>query len=87
MKSVSFSLEESQLIVEALLFTANTDVCSDHTSVHRTRMIDLAKNIYTKFNNPAIKNIYVFKDEVGDDDTTPLIIETFSNIPQQSLVE
>jgi hypothetical protein len=86
MKSISFSLEESQLIIEALLFTAGTGVCSEHTDVHRAKMFVLAENINNKFDKPALHNIYMYKDDFADDVNTSLILEKFSNMPVSDII-
>ena len=45
MKGLQLNTEEKQLLVESLLFAASCDVCSDHTPVHRKRMIELAEKV------------------------------------------
>lgn len=84
MKGIQFSLEEKQLIVEALLFTSSADVCSDHTEAHRIKMIDIA----AKLNDTLGKlyNIYVYKNSIVEDNTTNMIVEKFNNIPLQDII-
>ena len=86
MKSISLSLEESQLVIEALLFTVGTDVCSDHTDVHRAKMLALAESINSKFDKPTLHNIYLYKDPFASDNSTSLILEKFSNVPLNDII-
>lgn len=86
MKSVSFTLEEGQLIIESLLFTANTDVCAEHTLIHRNKMLNLAETLNNKFDKPVLHNIFIFKDGVGEDKNTPDVIKKFSNVPLHDII-
>jgi hypothetical protein len=86
MKSISLSLEESQLVIEALLFTVGADVCSDHTDVHRAKMLTLAESINNKFDKPALHNIYLYKDSFVADPNTSLILEKFTNVPLNDII-
>lgn len=86
MKSINFSLEESQLIIEALLFAACTDVCSDHTEAHRAKMLELASNLNTKFDKPGLHNIFLFKDNPIEDKEFTFLVEAFPNLPLQDII-
>jgi hypothetical protein len=87
MKSIGFTLEESQLIIEALLFTASVDVCSDHTEVQRAKMVELAGVLNNKFDKPRLNNVYIFNEDVPECETTLKIINSFSNIPLQDIIK
>lgn len=85
MKGLQFTLEEKQLLLEALLFTTSCDVCSDHTLGHRKKMLELAK----KINDPEIKlhNIYVYDSGICEDEIAPKkIINSFPNLPVQAVI-
>ncbi len=86
MKNINFSIEESQLIIEALLFAACTDVCSDHTEAHRAKMIELASNLNSKFDKPQLHNIFLFKDNPVEDKEAALLTEAFPNLPLQDII-
>lgn len=86
MKSINFSLEEVQLIIESLLFTSGTDICSEHTDAQRVKMINLAETLNNKFDKPNLHNIYLYKDMAMLDKTTPLIIEKFTNLPHSDII-
>lgn len=86
MKSINFSLEEVQLIIESLLFTSGTDVCSEHTDAQRIKMINLAESLNNKFDKPNLHNIYLYKDMSVSDKTTPVITEKFSNLPLSDII-
>lgn len=77
MKGLQFTVEEKQLLVEALLFTSCTDVCSDHTSTHRLKMIELAERLNK--DNGKLYNVYIFKEDVEEKETE-LILSKFANI-------
>lgn len=83
MKGIQFTLEEKQLIVEALLFTSSADICSDHTDTHRIKMVEIA----TKLNETLGKlyNIYMYKNSIVEDATTDIILEKFNNVPLQNI--
>lgn len=83
MKGIQFTLEEKQLIVEALLFTSSADICSDHTDAHRIKMVEIA----TKLNEALGKlyNIYMYKNSIVEDATTDIILEKFNNVPLQNI--
>lgn len=85
MKSTNFSLEEQQLIVEALLFAAGTDVCAEWTSKQDQMMLDIAK----KLNNEDIKlnSIYLFEGGVFDEPAVAeRLIKDFPNLPRNSII-
>lgn len=80
MKGLQFTVEEKQLLLEALLFTMSCDVCSDHTLGHRKKMFEIAK----KLNDPNQKlyNIYIYESGISEDEIdTKKIIKEFSNLP------
>jgi hypothetical protein len=87
MKNLQFTVEEKQLIVEALLFMSVTDVCSEHTQVHRLKMIELAEKLNT--NLGKLHNIYLFKTlaEEPIEPETQLVLSKFKNLPQQDIIE
>ena len=85
MKGLQLSLEEKQLILEALLFTMHVDVCNEHTLGHRKKMLEIAK----KINDPDIKlhNIYIYESGLCEDEIAPKkIIEAFPNLPVQTVI-
>lgn len=85
MKGVQFTIEEKQLLVEALLFTASCDVCSDHTNRHRAEMVNLAE----KINNVDQKlyNVYVYSTDLLDDKKiTETILKKFPNLPKHTVI-
>jgi hypothetical protein len=84
MKGLQFTTEEKQLLIEALLFTSCSEVCSDHTDVHRLKMISLAEKINDVPNK--LYNIYTYKTNVDDDKFTDLAIEKFTNLPIHDII-
>jgi hypothetical protein len=85
MKGVQFTIEEKQLLIEALLFTASCDVCSDHTNKHRVDMVSLAE----KLNDPGQKlyNIYLYETDILEDKViTENIKKKFTNLPRQTVI-
>lgn len=86
MKSINLTLEESQIIIESLLFTACTDVCSDHTEKHRAKMLELASILNTKFDRPQLHNIFLFKDNPIEDKEVTKLVEVFPNMPLQDII-
>jgi len=88
MKGLQLHIEEKQLLVESLLFTASCDVCSDHTPAHRKRMIDLAEKINDK--NTKLYNIYVYETgvtEISDEPSIESILTKIPNIPKQTAIK
>jgi hypothetical protein len=88
MKGLQLDIEEKQLLVESLLFTASCDVCSDHTPAHRKRMIDLAEKINDK--NTKLYNIYVYETgvtEISDEPSIESILTKIPNIPKQTAIK
>ena len=87
MKNLQFTVEEKQLIVEALLFSAVTDVCSEHTQVHRLKMIEIAEKLNT--NLGKLHNIYLFKPilEEYTEKEVYLAMNNFKNLPIQDIIE
>lgn len=85
---VQLSIEDKQLIIECLLFTACTDVCSEHTTAQQARMIKIAELLNKDNNDTPLKNIYVFSDSAVpfDDKCTPLILEKFKNLSSNSFL-
>lgn len=85
MKGLQFTTEEKQLIIEALLFTSCTDICSEHTDVHRKKMFELAEKLNTDVNK--LYNIYLFAEAIADDDgMTKLVTEKFNNLPIHDII-
>lgn len=85
MKSSQFSLEEQQLIVEALLFAAGTDVCAEWSPKQDQMMLDIAK----KLNNESIKlsSIYLFEGGPFDQpDVAERLVKEFPNLPRTSVI-
>jgi hypothetical protein len=84
MKGLQLSTEDKQLVIEALLFTASSDVCSEHTALHRKKMIQLAE----KLNVDAGKlyNIFIFNEKKFEEVETKLILEKFKNIPLHDII-
>jgi hypothetical protein len=85
MKGLQLNTEEKQLLVEALLFTASCDVCSDHTPVHHKRMLDLAEKINDK--NIKLHNIYIYETGINDDIITEEVTRKIPNIPRQTVIK
>jgi hypothetical protein len=84
MKGIQFTLEEKQLIVEALLFTSSADICSDHTEAHRLKMVDIAIKLNESLGK--LYNIYLYKTSIVEDNTTNIIMEKIKNIPYQDII-
>jgi len=79
-------IEDKQFLVEALLFTAHSDVCSDHTEVHRKRMFELAELIND--NNIRLNNIYIFNDGSTQESVTPTgLTKKFPNLPVETIIQ
>ena len=85
MKGLQLNTEEKQLLVESLLFTASCDICSDHTPVHRKRMLDLAEKINDK--NIKLHNIFIYETGVCDDFTVDELNNRIPNIPRQTVIK
>jgi hypothetical protein len=85
MKGLQLNTEEKQLLVESLLFTASCDICSDHTPVHRKRMLDLAERINDK--NIKLHNIFIYETGVSDDFTVDELNNRIPNIPRQTVIK
>ena len=88
MKGIQFTLEEKQLLVEALLFTACTDVCSDHTDAHRAKMLQLAEALNWEVGK--LHNIYLYKNKdllFEDPDIANKLLNNFKNIPVTEIVD
>jgi hypothetical protein len=85
MKGLQLTTEEKQLILEALLFTSHVDVCSDHNSAHRRRMVDLALKINDV--NQKLHNIYIYESNCNDDEIpAEEMIKTFPNLPVHTAI-
>lgn len=84
MKGIQLTLEEKQILTEALLFTAVTDVCSEHTVSQCQRMIELAQRINNT--DQKLHNIYIYEDSVEDELTTGNLIKAFPNLPRQTVI-
>jgi hypothetical protein len=85
MKGLQLNTEEKQLLVESLLFAASCDVCSDHTPVHRKRMVELAEKVNDR--NIKLHNIYMYKTGVFEDMTSEEISKRFPNIPRETIIQ
>jgi len=85
MKGLQLTIEDKQLLIEALLFTSVTDICSEHTSLHRKQMFELAQ----KLNNPEIKlpNVYIYAlDDILEEETKEIKVETvIKNFPNLTI--
>jgi len=82
MKGIQLTIEEKQLLIEALLFSASVDVCAEWTNKHKHVILELAN----KLNDKDIKldNIYFFDEGPYDDDKTiKMLAENFPNIPRE----
>jgi len=85
MKGIQLTIEEKQLLVEALLFSSITDICAEWTPKQNQIMVDLAK----KLNNTDVKlnNIYLFEGGPFDN---PVLAENtkkaFTNLPCSSVI-
>jgi hypothetical protein len=84
MKNLQFTLEEKQLIVEALLFVSATDVCSEHTQVHRIKMLEIAEKLNE--NLGKLHNIYLFTESAAEPESQ-YVLSRFKNLPQQDIIE
>jgi hypothetical protein len=84
MKGLQISEKEKQLIIESLLFTSNVDVCSEHTDRHRAEMLDLAEKINDK--NIKLHNIFLFKTDVYEEESSKTLLERFPNIATQDII-
>lgn len=84
MKGIQFTLEEKQLLTEALLFTAVTDVCSEHTVPQRQRMLELAQRVNES--EQKLHNIFVYGDTTWEDEITENVVKTFPNIPLHTII-
>lgn len=85
MKGTQFTVEEKQLIVEALLFSSTVDICAEWTPKQNALMIDLAKRL----NETEVKlnTIYLFEGGVFDDDEIAnRLIKEFPNLPRSSVI-
>jgi hypothetical protein len=85
MKGTQLTIEEKQLLVEALLFSSVTDICAEWTPKQNQLMVDLAK----RFNDPNVRlsNIYLFESGPFDN---PILAENtkkeFINLPCSSVI-
>lgn len=82
MKGLQFTVEEKQLLVEALLFTSCTDVCSEHTQAHRVKMLELAERLNK--DNGKLFNVYLFKEDTKEKETE-IVLSKFPNVPIEEI--
>lgn len=80
MKSPQLTLEEQQLIVEALLFAVATDVCAEWNPKQLQQMLEVAKKLNNK--DYKLPSIYIFGPSDGDlEEDTQNIVKDFPNLP------
>lgn len=85
MKGTQFTVEEKQLIVEALLFSSSVDVCAEWTPKQNALMVDIAKRL----NETEIKlnTVYLFEGGMFDDEQLAnQLIKDFPNLPRSSVI-
>jgi len=85
MKGLQLSDKEKQLVIEALLFTSNVDVSSEHTEKQRTDMLSLAEKINDQ--NIKLHNIYFYKTGVYEEKSSETLLERFPNMPAHDIIK
>lgn len=88
MKSPQFSLEEQQLIVEALLFSVGVDVCAEWTPKQNQIMLEVAKRINNK--DYKLESVYLYEGDQGltfeEPEIAKKIIRDFPNLPRHQAI-
>jgi hypothetical protein len=80
MKGIQFTSEEKQLLIEALLFSSNTDVCAEWNPKIEQTMIELAKRLNE--DKGPLNNIYMFESPSFESpERLKLLKEQFPNLP------
>jgi hypothetical protein len=85
MKGIQLTLEEKQLLIEALLFSSHADICAEWTPKQNLLMVELAN----KLNEPNIKlnNIYLWDTGIFEgQELAEYVKKTFNNLPLQSII-
>ena len=80
MKGLQLTDKERQLIVEALLFLGNIDVCAEHNEKQLVDILALAETLNDT--NIKLNNIYFWPSEVFVEGSSKNLLERFPNLPK-----
>ena len=79
--NLSLTKKQCNTIIEALLFSASTDICSDWQPENMKTAVDIVETIHEKMNSEIdIKNVYVFKNDDYHDEITENIVKTLKGV-------
>jgi hypothetical protein len=83
--SIPFSKDETNLIIECLLFSSSVNIGADWQEDDFLKMLTLAKKIKKNINKIDLKNLMLYKEENYEDNWTEELCKEFGKDIQQEV--
>ena len=77
--NVTLSEEELNVAISGLLFSCSVNIVSDTDLAYQTKLLRLAKKLKDLKPDIKLEGIRFIKEESYEDETSPLILESFKN--------
>jgi hypothetical protein len=77
--NVTLTEEELKTAITGLLFSCSVNIVSDTDLAYQTKLLSLAKKLKDLKPDIKLEGIRFIKEEDYEDETSPLIFETFKN--------
>ena len=77
--NVTLTEEELKTAISGLLFSCSVNIVSDTDLAYQTKLLRLAKKLKDLKPDIKLEGIRFIKEESYEDETSPLILESFKN--------
>ena len=77
--NVTLTEEELKTAITGLLFSCSVNIVSDTDLAYQTKLLTLANKLRDLKPDIKLEGIRFIKEESYEDDTSPLILESFKN--------
>jgi len=77
--NVTLTEEELKTAITGLLFSCSVNIVSDTDLAYQTKLLSLAKKLKDLKPDIKLEGIRFIKEEDYEDETSPLILESFKN--------
>ena len=77
--NVTLTEEELKTAIAGLLFSCSVNIVSDTDLAYQTKLLSLAKKLKDLKPDIKLEGIRFIKEEDYEDETSPLILESFKN--------
>ena len=77
--NVTLTDEELNVAISGLLFSCSVNIVSDTDLAYQTKLLTLAKKLKDLKPDIKLEGIRFIKEEDYEDETSPLILESFKN--------